>query len=89
MSRDDDGLELFQGFMASSKPQIGRLREGQLGFLFGDDAARIRSAAVVPIGESVRYGILAVGSRRQERFTSNMSTEFLSRIGELIAARLG
>jgi uncharacterized protein YigA (DUF484 family) len=39
----------------------------------------------VPLGEKGALGLLAVGSNDVNRFHPGMSTEFLARMGELIA----
>lgn len=85
---DDDALEDFQGFLAAARPACGKLREAQLAFLFGDQAKRIKSAALIPLGAAAGMGMLGIGSRREERFTAGMSTDFLVRIAELVEARL-
>lgn len=85
---DDDGLEQFREFLKAGKPHCGRLRAPQLEFLFGDQAERISSAALVPLGEHGKLGLLAVGSQEAERFSPTLGTAFLVRIGELVAAAI-
>ena len=61
------------------------MRDTQRQFLFGSDAGEIGSVALVPLGEHGAIGLLALGSHERERFHPGMSTEFLARMGELIA----
>jgi uncharacterized protein YigA (DUF484 family) len=44
--------------------------------------------ALVPLGEKGSVGLLALGSTDRDRFHPAMSTEFLARMAELIAASL-
>ncbi|HEX5339288.1 MAG TPA: DUF484 family protein [Gammaproteobacteria bacterium] len=88
MRPDDAGLEQFRELLKTAKPHCGRLRAPQLEFLFGDQAERISSAALIPLGEHGRLGLLAVGSHEAERFSPTLGTAFLVRIGELVAAAI-
>ncbi|MBV6418507.1 MAG: hypothetical protein CMLOHMNK_03381 [Steroidobacteraceae bacterium] len=82
---DDANLKSFEGLFASGKPRCGQVRDTQRQFLFGADAGEIGSVALVPLGEHGAIGLLALGSHDRERFHPGMSTEFLARMGELIA----
>jgi uncharacterized protein YigA (DUF484 family) len=82
---DDANLKSFDGLFASGKPRCGQVRDTQRQFLFGSDAGEIGSVALVPLGEHGAIGLLALGSHERERFHPGMSTEFLARMGELIA----
>jgi len=57
-------------------------------FLFGSEAAGIGSVALIPLTALRPPGLLALGSLDRERFHPGMSTEFLSRMAELIADAL-
>ncbi len=72
--------------VASGKPRCGQLREDDRNALLGDAAAGIASMALVPIGADCRHGLLALGSMDAARFHPGMGTDFLERIGELVAA---
>jgi uncharacterized protein YigA (DUF484 family) len=67
------------------EPVSGRLSPDKLARLFGDEAAAIRSAAVVPLGDT---GILAIGSRDPDRFQPGMGTLFLKMIATTVTAAL-
>ena len=69
-------------------PQCGAA-EGSL-FLptFRDAAEHVRSIALVPLGATASFGLLALGSEDAKRFFAEMGTLYLRRIGELAAAAL-
>jgi len=85
---DDPNLKSFETLFASGKPRCGQARDSQREFLFGTDANDIGSIALVPLGERGSVGLLAIGSTDRDRFHPGMSTEFLARMGELIADSL-
>ena len=85
---DDAGLDQFRDMLKAGKPHVGRLRPPQLEFLFGEQAERIASCALVPLGDKGSLGILAVGSHEAERFSPTLGTAFLARISELVTAAL-
>lgn len=85
----DDALNaLFPSPLSEGKPLCGRLRQEQLDFLFHDQAAAIESASVIPLGEHAEAGLLSIGSREVNRFSSSMGTLFLSHLGALLASLL-
>jgi uncharacterized protein len=53
---------------------------------FGEAAEHIRSVALVPLGQTTVFGLLAMGSEDPRRFFAEMGTLYLRRIGELCAA---
>ena len=53
---------------------------------FRDAAEHIRSLALVPLGQTNVFGLLAMGSEDPKRFYPDMGTLYLRRIGELCAA---
>ncbi|MBD8898733.1 DUF484 family protein [Rhodanobacter sp. DHG33] len=67
------------------EPVSGRLSTDKLAQLFGDEAAAIRSAALVPLGDA---GILAIGSHDPDRFQPGMGTLFLKMIAAAVTAAL-
>lgn len=88
---DDATLRSFDSLFESAKPRCGQVRDSQREFLFGSDAGGIASVALVPLlqtgaaGTVTPVGLLAVGSNDPARFHPGMSTEFLARMGDLIA----
>ena len=71
-------------FFGSSSATTTRL----LDFLFKADASEIGSVALVQLGENSDIGFLAIGSTSADRFHPGMSMDFLSRVGDLVAAAL-
>ncbi len=85
----DDALKaLFPAPLTEDKPLCGRIRQEQLEFLFRDQAAAIESVAVIPLGQCAKAGLLSIGSREVNRFSSSMGTLFLSHLGALLARLL-
>jgi uncharacterized protein YigA (DUF484 family) len=85
---DAPELRSFETLFSSGKPRCGQLRDSQRDFLFGAGSVAVGSVALVPLGAKGGLGLLACGSHDSERFNPTMSTDFLARTGELIAAAL-
>jgi hypothetical protein len=88
VSTQDAVYRSFDTLFATCKPRCGQLRDSQRDFLFGNDAANIGSVALIPLGGQPPLGLLALGSVDHDRFHPGMSTEFLSRISELVTQAL-
>lgn len=88
VSPEDANFRSFDSLFAGGKPRCGQVRDSQREFLFGADAVNIGSVALVPLVELAPPGLLALGSVEKERFHPGMSTEFLARMGSLIAAAI-
>lgn len=84
----DDDIKTFESLLTSGKPRCGQVRDAQRDYLFGKDAIAIGSVALTPLGQKGSLGILGIGASDTERFHPGMSTEFLSRIGELVTYAL-
>ena len=84
----DPEVKTFESLLQSGKPRCGQVRDGQRDFLFGKDSVEIGSVALTPLGPKGAVGILAIGASDADRFHPGMSTEFLSRIGELVTYAL-
>jgi uncharacterized protein YigA (DUF484 family) len=84
----DPNLKSFETLFSSGKPRCGQARDSQREFLFGPEGVEMASVALVPLGDKGSVGLLALGSADHERFHPAMSTEFLARMAELIAASL-
>ena len=67
-------------------PQCGPAQGNAFVGWFGDAAEHIRSMALVPLGQTAAFGLLALGSEDAKRFYPHMGTLYLRRIGELCAA---
>ena len=80
----DPAFRSFDALFSACKPRCGQVRDSQRDFLFGAEAPNIGSVALIPLGGQPPLGLLALGSVDHDRFHPGMSTEFLTRIGELI-----
>jgi uncharacterized protein YigA (DUF484 family) len=83
----EEGIRVFAS--ESTEPYCGAVND--LGVLawFGDAAASVQSMALIPLRrESRTVGLLALGASDPARFTSDMGTLYLERIGELLGAAL-
>jgi uncharacterized protein len=88
VASDDANLRSFDNLFSLGKPRCGQVRDSQRDFLFGSDASEIGSVALVPLANGSPFGLLALGSSDRDRFHPGMSTDFLKRMGELIADSL-
>lgn len=88
IERDDPSLKAFDTFLRGSGPRCGQIRDSQRDFLFGGDTDELGSAALIPLGKKSAVGFLAIGSADSNRFHPGMSIDFLTRLGELVAAAL-
>ena len=75
-----------QAAAAMSSPQCGPAAGNAFAPWFGEAAEHVRSMALVPLGETAVFGMLALGSEDAQRFFPDMGTLYLRRIGELCAA---
>ena len=80
--------DLVESLLQSGKPRCGQVRDAQRDYLFGKDSVEIGSVALTPLGPKGALGLLAIGASDVDRFHPGMSTEFLSRIGELVTYAL-
>jgi uncharacterized protein YigA (DUF484 family) len=71
---------------AMGGPQCGPAAGNPFAAWFGEAAEHVRSMALVPIGETSVFGLLALGSEDAQRFFPDMGTLYLRRIGGLCAA---
>ena len=83
-----EALRAFATMLDNRKPICGRTTTEQNDFLFGDGAAQVASASVIPLVAGAPLGLLALGSRDENRFTIALGTDFLAQIGELVSAAL-
>jgi uncharacterized protein YigA (DUF484 family) len=85
----DPLVAAFLDFVDRDHALCGPLDAERGRVLFGDDNERIGSAALVPVRGEVRAGLLAIGSADPERFGSEMGTDHLDRLGEVVSRRIG
>lgn len=80
--------ELFDALLAGDRPLCGPLGRDQAACLFGEQGGEVQSSALMPIGVSSPFGVLAVASRNPERYASGMGTLFLRQIASLVGRAL-
>lgn len=69
-------------------PQCGAAAGSPFLPWFESAREHVRSLALVPLGQTRAFGLLALGSEDPQRFYADMGTLFLRRIGELAAAAI-
>ena len=82
--RGSPELKIFETFFESARPRSGQIRDTQRDYLFGADGSQVGSTVLIPLGERAALGLLAIASHDTERYLPTMSTDFLSRIGEIL-----
>ena len=85
---DDNALRMMSGLFQKRQPVCGRLRPKQQVFLFGENSESVKSAVLIPLYEARAIGVLALGSRNEDRFHPGMGTHFLKQLGELVSRAL-
>lgn len=86
---DEAGFKRFENLVQNRRPVCGRLRPDQIEYLFGDDAAGMASAAVVPMFDGDQcLGFVAMASSDAHQYSPTLGTLFLNHFGELLAEAL-
>lgn len=85
---DDHGLEYFRKTLTADRPKCGHPTHSQAKFLFGKAAREVLSCAIMPIRCGDAAGILAIGSRQEDRFHHSMGHLFLNRMSAIVGTRL-
>ncbi len=88
VQNDQPELKLFQTILSSNEPQCGRLTLAQARFLFSEQATEVKSCAIIPMAFTELEGILAIGSRDENRFHRSMGHLFLTQMSEIVGTRL-
>lgn len=81
------GEELFKDLIEGRGAMVGRLGSERDKLMFGATEQDIHSAAVVALGDQP-FGLLALGSFDENRFTTVSGNELLSRLGLALGALL-
>ena len=77
---------LFKSILESGNPKCGRLSSAQYSLLFTEKQQKeVGSAALIPLGDKGEIGMLAVGSYDADHFNPSASTDFLTRMGQLVS----
>ena len=85
---DDENLQHFTKILSSNQPKCGRPTLAQAKFLFTDNATEVKSCAIIPMTFTELEGVIAIGSRENDRFHYSMGNLFLTQMSEVIATRL-
>lgn len=85
---DSQGMALCDQVLLSGKPLCGPPRNEQASFLFGTRADGVASMVVLPMNHNGLCGLMAIGSRDEAHFRPGMDFALLSRLSELLAARM-
>lgn len=83
--QDAAAMPAFADFLARGEPACGRLAQEKLDRLFGTEAAKVQSAALLKIGSE---GMLAIGSEDPNRFHPGIGTIFLKLIAQALDAAI-
>ena len=84
----DPLVTAFREFLDREHCLCGPLEPERGSALFGDESGKISSAALIPIRGEDLSGVLAVGSSDPGRFSPDMGTELLDRLGEVVSQKL-
>ena len=83
-----ENLQPFLKVLASNQPKCGRPTLAQAKVLFRNSAVEVKSCAIIPMNFTELDGILAIGSREEDRFHFSMGNLFLTQMSEIIGTRL-
>lgn len=85
----DPLVNAFADFIDRRNALCGPLSPERAARLFGAESiGLIHSAAILPLNADRQSGIIAIGSADATRFSPDMGTDFLNRLGELISQKL-
>jgi len=80
-------LKHFVKELGSNQASCGKPTLAQAKFLFGDNALDVKSCAIIPMSFTEIEGLIAIGSRNEERFDYSMGHLFLTQMSEIIGTR--
>ncbi|RLA16432.1 MAG: DUF484 domain-containing protein [Gammaproteobacteria bacterium] len=82
-----EALTHFSKELESNKSSCGRPTLAQARFLFADNALEVKSCVIIPMAFNEIEGLIAIGSRDEERFHYSMGDLFLTQMSEIIGTR--
>jgi len=89
VAEDDEQFMQLALLVADGEPVCGTfLDQPQKDFLFANEKVDIKSCALMPIRAEHAKGIFCLGSQDPHRFENNMATDYLARLGDLIACAI-
>jgi len=80
-------LTHFITALNSNKANCGRPTLPQARFLFGENALEVKSCVIIPMAYTEIEGLIAIGSREEDRFHYSMGHLFLTQMSEIIGTR--
>lgn len=80
-------LQHFAKEMNNNKANCGRPTLAQARFLFGENALEVKSSVIIPMAFTEIEGLIAIGSRDEDRFHYSMGDLFLTQMSEIIGTR--
>ena len=81
-------LNAFKTMLQHKNTVCGKSTSEQKTYLFDDAAEKVKSVAIIPLVAGANLGLIGLGADNVQRFNTNMGTDFLSQVGELISASL-
>ncbi len=85
---NSEELNAFKTMLQHKNTVCGKSTSEQKDYLFDDKAEKVKSVAIIPLVAGANLGLIGLGADNAQRFKSNMGTDFLSQVGELISASL-
>ena len=85
---NSETLNAFKTMLQHKNTVCGKSTDEQKNYLFEDKAEKVKSVAIIPLVAGANLGLIGLGADNAQRFNSNMGTDFLSQVGELISASL-
>ena len=85
---NSETLNAFKTMLQHKNTVCGKSTDEQKSYLFEDRAEKVKSEAIIPLVAGANLGLIGLGADNAQRFNSNMGTDFLSQVGELISASL-
>lgn len=80
----NDARQPLGELLKQGKAQCGHFDGDTLHYLFEENAAKVGSAAIVPLIHGNSFGVLAIGNRDPDYYRSSMGTLFLSYIADML-----
>jgi len=85
---NNEALNAFKTMLQHKNTVCGKSTTEQKTYLFADKAEKVKSVAIIPLVAGANLGLIGLGADNAQRFKSNMGTDFLSQVGELVSASL-
>ena len=83
-TREAVEIVLGRKLLDAKKAFCGQLKDSQCALLYAEQAAQVKSAAVMPVIHGNIQAVLSIGSRERDHFHSHLDSIFLSCISEAL-----